>query len=78
MKVLIVEQPRIAVATKTSTAHVRVVLYQPATSEDGAGHIGVGRSLRFECVWEIKLEYIILFAFAPLQVAMISWTSKIT
>ena len=47
----------IAVATTTSTAQVRVVLCQLATQEDGAGHAGVGRSVRFECVWEKKLDY---------------------
>ena len=39
-------------ATATSTAQARVVLCQPATYEDGAGHAGVGRSVRFECVGE--------------------------
>ena len=55
----------IAVATTTSTAQVRVVLCQLATQEDGAGHAGVGRSVRFECVWDKKLEYL-FSAFAPL------------
>ena len=49
----------IAVATTTSTAQVRVVLCQLATQEDGAGHAGVGRSVRFECVWEKKLDCIV-------------------
>ena len=51
----------IAVATTTSTAQERVLLCQLATYEDGAGHAGTGRIVRFECVWEKKLEYIFVF-----------------
>lgn len=40
LKVVRVEQPRIAVAT-TSTSQIRVALRQPATYEEGAGHAGV-------------------------------------
>ena len=56
----VVLQPRIAVATTTNTAQVRVVLCQPPTKQDSAVYAGVERSVRFECVWEKKLEYYIL------------------
>ena len=49
-----VERPRIAAATTTSTAQVRVALCHSATHEDCAGHTGIGRIVRVECVWGKK------------------------